>query len=161
MKDYKIGLGFDVHRIDKRGRRLVLGGVKIACPFGLSAVSDGDVLLHAIADSLCGAAGLGDIGDYFPPADKKSKDIDSKKITKFILKKIGKTLRIANLDVIIVADEPPLARHKAKILKSLKSILESQAINLKVKSKEKTSILGGKNSISCFALVLMKKNKKR
>ena len=64
MKDYKIGLGFDVHRIDKRGRRLVLGGVKIACPFGLSAVSDGDVLLHAIADSLCGAAGLGDIGDY-------------------------------------------------------------------------------------------------
>lgn len=159
MKDYKIGLGFDVHRIDKKGKGLVLGGVKIPCSFGLSAVSDGDVLLHAISDALCGAAGLGDIGDYFPPADKKSKDIDSKEIIKLILNKIGKTLRITNLDVIVVADKPPLAKHKARILKSLRNILESKDINLKVKSKEKTSILGGKNSISCFALVLMKKVK--
>jgi len=157
MKGYKIGLGFDVHRIDKKGKGLILGGVKIPCSFGLAAVSDGDVLLHAIADSLCGAAGLGDIGDYFPPSEKKSKNIDSKKIVKLILEKVGKTLKIVNVDAIIVADKPPLAKHKAKIVKSLKSILESRAVNLKVKSKEKTSILGGKGSISCFALVLMKR----
>ena len=160
MKGYKIGLGFDVHRISKKRKNLVLGGVKIPCPFGLSAVSDGDVLLHAISDALCGAAGLGDIGDYFPPGDKKSKNIDSKKIIKLILKKIGKTLKIANLDIIVVADKPPLVKHKTRIVKSLESILASRAVNVKVKSKEKTHILGGKNSISCFALVLMKKGKK-
>lgn len=159
MKDYKVGLGFDVHRISKKQKGLILGGVKIACSFSVEAVSDGDVLLHAISDALCGAAGLGDIGDYFPPQDKKSKNLDSKKITKAILKKIGKKLSIVNLDVIIIAQKPRLVTYKPKILKSLKNILGVKSINVKVKSKEKTSILGGKNSISCFALVLMKKGK--
>ncbi len=159
MKDYKVGLGFDVHRISKKKKGLILGGVKIACPFGLLAVSDGDILLHAVSDALCGAAGLGDIGDYFLPQDKRSKNLDSKKIIKAILKKIGKKLSIVNLDVIIIAQKPKLVTHKPKILKSLKNILGAKSINVKVKSKEKTSILGGKNSISCFALVLMKKGK--
>jgi len=158
MKSYKAGIGFDVHRKDSRKKGLVLGGVKITCPFGLSAVSDGDVLLHAVADSLCGAAGLGDIGDYFPPRAVSSKGLDSKDIIKFILKKIGKRSRIVNLDVIIVADKPPLLKYKARIVKSLKSILGAKDINVKIKSKEKTSILGGKNSISCFALCLLRKH---
>ena len=86
MKDYRIGLGFDVHKISKRKKDLILGGAKIPSPFGLVAVSDGDVVLHAASDAICGAGALGDIGDYFKPQDKASKDIDSRKIVEFILK---------------------------------------------------------------------------
>jgi 2-C-methyl-D-erythritol 2,4-cyclodiphosphate synthase len=157
MNNYRIGLGFDVHRFSKAKKDLVLGGVKICNGFGLEAVSDGDVLLHAISDALCGASCLGDIGDYFPPSDKY-KGIDSKEIINFILDKMEKNFRIANIDVIIVAEKPKLLSHKKKILKSLCSILKTRAINIKIKSKEGLDILGGKNAISCFAIALLRKH---
>jgi len=156
MKEYKVGLGFDVHKISKKKKDLILGGAKIPCAISLEAVSDGDVVLHAISDALCGALGLGDIGDYFPPSDKKSKDLDSKTILKFILKKGGK-FSLINLDITIVADKPRLVMHKQKILSSLKKIFSKGQINLKVKSKEGLNILGGTNSISCLTTVLVKK----
>lgn len=158
MKGYRIGLGFDVHRLSRKKKDLILGGVKIPCPFSLEAVSDGDVVLHAISDALCGAACLGDIGDYFPPQSLKSKDIDSRDIVKFILKKMGKKYTILNADIIIIADKPPLFPYKTKIVKSLKRILSILALNVKIKSKEGLNILGGKNSIACMSLVTVKKS---
>jgi len=152
---YKIGLGFDVHRLSKKKRDLILGGVKIPSNFSLEAVSDGDVVLHTIADALCGACSLGDIGDYFPPS-KKYERIESVKIVKFILDKIKRKFRIINIDIIIVAEKPRLAPFKKRILKSLAAILGTKAINLKVKSKEGLDILGGKSDISCFAIALLK-----
>ena len=157
MEDYKVGLGFDVHRLSKKEKDLILGGAKIASSFSLIAVSDGDLVLHAVSDALCGAVGLGDIGDYFPPQDKKSKGIDSKEILNFILKKINKKYTIGNLDIIIVADKPRLFPHKGKITKSLKKLLSTTKVNVKFKSKEGLNILGSKNSISCFAFVSLKK----
>ncbi len=157
MENYRIGLGFDVHRIAKARKALVLGGAKISSPFSLQAVSDGDVVLHAVSDAICGAAGLGDIGDYFPPGDKKSKGLDSKDIARFILKKTKPAYALKNLDVIIIADKPKLSGRKSLILKSLKKILGISAINLKIKSKEKLDILGGRNSMSCLALAALRK----
>jgi 2-C-methyl-D-erythritol 2,4-cyclodiphosphate synthase len=155
MKDYRIGLGFDVHRFSKKRRPLILGGAKISNSFGLEAVSDGDVLLHAISDALCGIASLGDIGDYFPPS-KKYAGIDSKIIARFILAKVTKKFKITNIDVIIAAQIPKLAPHKRRILKSLQSLFKVRDINVKIKSKEGLDILGGRNAISCFAIALAK-----
>ncbi|MFH1504559.1 MAG: 2-C-methyl-D-erythritol 2,4-cyclodiphosphate synthase [Candidatus Omnitrophota bacterium] len=155
MKDYKVGLGFDVHCFSKTKKDLVLGGVVIPAPFSLKAVSDGDVVLHALSDALCGAAGLGDIGDYFSPQSKKSKNIDSKKIIKFILSKIKNKFKISNVDITIVAEKPKLVLYKKNIVESLKKILSVSAVNLKIKSKEGLDILGSKNAISCIAVVLI------
>ena len=155
MMNYRIGLGFDVHRFSKSKKDLVLGGIKICDGFGLEAISDGDVLLHAISDSFCCASSF-DIGDYFPPSNKY-KGIDSKEIIKFILNKIEKNFSIVNVDVIIVAEKPKLSPHKKKILNSLRSILKARDINIKIKSKEGLDILGGKDAISCLAIVLLKK----
>lgn len=157
MKDYRVGLGFDVHRFSKKKRPLVLGGVEITSDFGLEAVSDGDVLLHAISDAICGASSLGDIGDYFPPTDTKSKDIDSRKIAQFILGKIKNKFSIVNIDATIITEKPRLSAHKRKILKSLCKIFHSKAINVKIKSKEGLDILGSRKAISCLALAVVKK----
>ncbi len=153
---YKIGLGFDVHRLIKAKKALVLGGVKIPSPFSLKAVSDGDVVLHAVSDALCGAAGLGDIGDYFPPS-RKFAGLDSRKIVKVILNRIKKNFKIKNIDIVIVTEKPKLLPHKKNIRKSLENIFGIRAINVKVKSKEKLDILGGKSAISCFAVALLGK----
>ncbi len=157
----KVGLGFDVHRLSRKKKDLILGGAKIHSIFSLIAVSDGDVVLHAVSDALCGAAGLGDIGDYFPPQDKRSKGIDSKEILNFILKRVNKKYTIGNLDIVIATDKPRLFPYKGKITKSLKKLLSTTKINVKLKSKEGLNILGSKNSISCFAFVSLRKRKKK
>jgi 2-C-methyl-D-erythritol 2,4-cyclodiphosphate synthase len=156
MEKNRIGLGFDVHRFSKRKKDLILGGVLVPYRHGLEAVSDGDVVLHAVTDALCGASSLGDIGDYFPPS-RKYQGIDSRVIVKLILKKIEKKFKIKNIDVTIVADKPRLMPHKKNILKSLKNIFKLKEINVKVKSKENLDILGGKDAISCFAIALLEK----
>jgi 2-C-methyl-D-erythritol 2,4-cyclodiphosphate synthase len=157
MKDYRVGLGFDVHRFSKARKPLILGGVNIPCNFSLSAVSDGDVLLHAIADAICGACQLGDIGDYFPPQAAQSKGLDSRKIAQFILKKIGSKFIIVNIDATIITEKPRLSAHKRKILKSLREIFHVKTINVKIKSKEGLDILGSKKAISCLSLAVVKK----
>lgn len=155
-KGYRIGVGLDLHRFSKRKKPLVLAGVKIPSKLSLDAVSDGDVVLHAIADALCGAASLGDIGDYFPPGDKKSKGIDSKEIVKKVLSKLNKKQRLLNIDITIVTDKPKLVSYKPKMVKSLKSIFACREINLKIKSKEGTDFIGTKDAISAVAAVMTK-----
>jgi 2-C-methyl-D-erythritol 4-phosphate cytidylyltransferase/2-C-methyl-D-erythritol 2,4-cyclodiphosphate synthase len=157
MKDYRIGLGLDIHRFSRKKKPLILGGFKISDNGGLVAVSDGDVVLHAIADALCGACCLGDIGDYFPPSSKKSKNIKSTVIVKTILDKIKKKFTIVNIDITIVADKPRLFSYKKDIVLALKKVFSVSQINVKIKSKEGGSFLGSKNSISCLAAALVKK----
>lgn len=121
---------------------------------GLEAVSDGDVLLHAVCDALAGAAGLGDIGDYFPPQNPKCRGINSQDIAVFVLKKI-KRFKIINIDVTIIAERPRLVTHKPAIIKSLKCIFKSP-VNIKIKSKEGLNILGGSNAVLCLAAVSLR-----
>jgi 2-C-methyl-D-erythritol 2,4-cyclodiphosphate synthase len=156
MENFSTGLGFDVHRFIKSAKPLILGGVLIPSNLSLSAVSDGDVVLHAVTDAICGASSLGDIGDYFPPSDPKCKNLDSKKIVKFILKKCH-GYKIINIDITIIAEKPRLVTHKEKITRSLKTTFNCSKINVKIKSKEGLNILGGINSIACLAVALLKK----
>jgi len=157
MKSIRVGLGFDVHRFSKRRKSLILAGIKVAEGFGLEAVSDGDVVLHAICDGILGAACLGDIGDYFPPHNKGLKGIKSTKIVRYVLKEINKAYKIVNIDTTIVSQKPPLAKYKKKILDSLRDIFGASNINIKIKSKEGLGILGGKNALACFCIVLLEK----
>jgi len=153
---YKTGLGFDVHRLIKnKNKKLILGGAVIPSEFSLEAVSDGDVILHSISDAILGAASSGDIGDFFPPS-KKYLDMDSKEIIKFVLNKIREKFKIINIDTTIIAQKPRLSSYKKDILKSLKDIFDIEDINVKIKSKEELDILGGRNSIACLSIVLLK-----
>lgn len=156
MKDIYTGLGFDVHKFVKNKKPLILGGVLIPGDLSLSAVSDGDVVLHSVCDAICGACGLGDIGDYFPPSDPKCQELDSKVIAEFILKKCAK-YEILNIDVTIIAEKPRLAVYKPEMTSSLKKIFKCLKINVKIKSKEGLNILGGLNSIACLTVVSAKK----
>ncbi len=153
----RVGFGFDVHRFNPRKKSLILAGVTIPAPFGIDAVSDGDVLLHAVSDALCGGAGLGDIGDHFPPRRKSSKGISSKKILKCILEELEGKYRLLNADVIIIAQRPRLSPHKKKMTESLKKLLKNKDVNIKIKSKENLEILGGIDALAVMATVLMKK----
>src|SRR5450432_4319978 len=102
----RIGHGYDIHRI-VAGRPLVLGGVKFATDYGLDGHSDADCLTHAICDALLGAAGLPDIGHFFPNTDPAYKDIDSQVLLQRVCAEIGKLgWRVQNVDATVIAEAP-------------------------------------------------------
>ena len=114
--NYRTGIGYDVHRLVK-GRKLMLGGIEVPHDRGLDGHSDADVVLHAICDALLGATGKGDIGEHFPPGDKKYKDISSSLLLKKVNALIsGAGYHVANVDVAILAQEPHLKEYKARML---------------------------------------------
>ena len=134
----RCGIGYDTHRLVEN-RKLFLGGVEIPSARGLLGHSDGDVLSHAIADALLGAAGLGDIGQYFPDTDPRWKDSNSLmflEIIKGILEE--KHFRIINIDTVVVLDQPKLAPYMKKISESLAAVLgiEPAVVNVKAKTSE-------------------------
>jgi len=98
----------------------------------------------------------GDIGDYYPPRDKKCKGIKSIDITRNLMKKVMKDFTIVNMDTTVVAQKPPLVRYKKKMVDSLESIFELPYVNIKIKSKEGLNILGGSDAIACFAVILLR-----
>lgn len=151
-----VGFGFDVHKFSREKKYILLGGLKINCGFGVEAVSDGDVVLHAVCDAVLGAASLGDIGDYFPPGREESKGIKSVDIAKFVMSKIRNNFRIGNIDITVIADKPPLVSYKSKMVESMSRIFKTKNINVKIKSKEGLDIIGSKDAISCLAAALLK-----
>lgn len=138
---FRCGIGYDTHRLVE-GRKLILGGVEIPSPRGLLGHSDGDVLSHAIADALLGAAGLGDIGQHFSDTDPRWKGFNSLhflKMVKVLLDEQG--FRIVNLDTVVVLDQPKLAPYMAEIRESLARVLEIESghVNIKAKTTEGAS----------------------
>ncbi|MBI4727525.1 2-C-methyl-D-erythritol 2,4-cyclodiphosphate synthase [candidate division TA06 bacterium] len=130
----RIGLGYDIHRLVK-GRRLIMGGVDIPYPKGLWGHSDADVLCHAVADSLLGAAALGDIGLHFPDTDKRYKDISSLKLLEKVLplvKKEGYVIR--NIDSTVTAEAPRLAPHIAAMRRNIAAALKLKDFQVSVKA---------------------------
>ena len=156
-----IGIGFDIHRLIK-GRRLFLGGVAIKYPKGLLGHSDGDVLLHAICDALLGAAGLGDLGKFFPDTKPEFRGIASSALLERVLAKIRRNgFRVVTIDTIIIAEEPKLIRWKESIRKRITGILglKPRRVNIKAKTMEGLGVIGAKQAIAAFALAYL--NKKR
>lgn len=149
------GLGFDLHKYES-GNGIILGGLKIDCDYKIIAHSDGDVLLHSIADSILGAAGLGDIGKYFSDQNETNKDIDSSKIIEFCLNELKNlNLEIYNIDSTIICELPKINPHREDILEKLSNILKIPVskIGLKATTSEKIGIIGSNKAIAVQSIV--------
>ncbi|MCZ6843654.1 MAG: 2-C-methyl-D-erythritol 2,4-cyclodiphosphate synthase, partial [SAR324 cluster bacterium] len=130
----RIGTGFDVHRLVPQ-RPLVLGGVRIPHPLGLEGHSDADVLLHAVADALLGAAALGDLGRHFPPDDPAFKDADSAVLLRRVVDLLaGAGWRTVNVDSTIIAQRPRLAAHIPTMCANLAQALKIGEAQVSVKA---------------------------
>ena len=154
---FRIGHGFDVHRL-ARGRKLFLAGLEIPYTKGLFGHSDADVVLHAIINALLGAMGEGDIGTHFPDNDPKYKGIASGKLLDEVLKITRrKRLRVVNIDVTLLAQEPKLAPHYRSMRESVARQLKVKIdkINIKATTTEKLGWVGQGKGMAATAVVLL------
>lgn len=153
----RVGIGHDTHRLEE-GRPLILGGHRIDHPRGLVGHSDADVVCHAVADALLGAAGLGDIGEHYPDTDPRWKGLES---TRLLAEVVGRLhaggWRVVNCDVIVHAQEPKLGRHKPAIRANLARLLEvgESEVNVKAKTGEHVGPVGRAEAICCEAVALI------
>ncbi len=157
LSEYRVGLGHDRHRLVV-GRPLILGGVAIEFEFGLDGHSDADVLLHAVTDAILGAAGLGDIGEWFPNTDPQWHGADSKVFLQAAVRAVQERgWSVVNLDCTIHAERPKLSVHKRTIAESIAAMLEIAAdrVNVKAKTGEKVGPIGRLEAIDADAVVLL------
>ncbi len=154
----RIGIGYDVHRL-VRGRRLFLGGVEFEnAEFGLEGHSDADALIHAVMDAMLGAAGLRDIGHYFPDKDNKYKNIRSTVLLEEANRIIGQEgYKIGNIDVIVVAEFPRISPYIEKIKETMAGVLgiNIKQIAVKATTEEGMGFTGRKEGIAAHAVVLL------
>ena len=158
--DIRVGIGYDAHQL-MVDRPLVLGGIIIPHHRGLLGHSDADVLLHAIADSLLGAVGLGDIGQHFPDSNEKYRDIQSTKILAEVFEMIVKKgYSVGNVDAVIIAEEPKLAPHipamRGKISRIL--LVSEDDVSIKATTNEKMGFVGRKEGIAAVVTSLVYKD---
>ena len=153
----RIGHGYDVHAFTT-DRDLILGGVKLEHDKGLAGHSDADVVIHALCDAILGAAGLGDIGHYFPDTDEKYKNIDSR----LLLREVAGILRekyysISNIDITIIAQVPKIAPYIERMIDTLADDLRcnTNQINIKATTTEKLGYIGREEGIAVHAVVLL------
>ena len=158
-EDILIGNGFDLHRFCE-GNSIVFGGVKFPFEFGIEAISDGDVILHSLADSILGALSEGDIGTAFPEDDPNSKDLDSREIITHcldLMKKRGYHLN--NIDITVISEIPKISPIRNKIIKSLSEIfsIDSNKIGLKGSTMEKIGTIGKEQALAVMTSVTLKR----
>jgi 2-C-methyl-D-erythritol 2,4-cyclodiphosphate synthase len=156
---FRIGLGYDVHRLSK-GRPLILGGIEVPFPQGLVGHSDADVLSHALGDALLGAVGLGDLGRHFPDSDPQYQGVFSLELLEKICFLVHqKGYKIGNVDTTIVAQEPKLAPYIEKMQSALASVLQVSIdqISIKATTTEGLGFPGRREGIAAYAIVLLLK----
>jgi len=150
----RFGMGYDVHRLVE-GRKLILGGVEIPWEKGLLGHSDADVLLHAVADALLGAAALGDIGRHFPDTDEKFAGADSMKLLAEVVRLVRKKgFCVGNVDATIVAQAPKLAPHIGKMTENIARVLDVSldCVNVKATTEERLGFTGSGEGMSAYAV---------
>ena len=153
----RIGHGYDVHKLVE-GRDLIIGGVKIDHTLGLLGHSDADVLLHAVSDSLLGAAGLGDIGKHFPDTDPQYKGADSLKLLEIVAQRVKEAgYRVSNIDVTMIAQRPKLRPHIEQMERNIASAVgvEVSRINVKATTEERLGFTGAEEGMACHAVCLL------
>lgn len=158
-KIFRIGLGHDTHRLVE-GRPLVLGGIRIENALGLLGHSDADIVLHAVADALLGAAGLGDIGEHFPDTAPECKDMDSSVLLAKVVSDVhAQGWAVVNADIIIHAQAPKLLPYKPQIRARIAELLgvSVDLVNLKAKTGEKVGPVGRLEAMQAEAVVLLEK----
>ncbi|HKR64188.1 MAG TPA: 2-C-methyl-D-erythritol 2,4-cyclodiphosphate synthase [Thermoanaerobaculia bacterium] len=157
----RIGQGVDIHPFDA-SRPLILGGVRIAENGGLAGHSDADAVLHAITDAILGAAGAGDIGQYFPSTDERWRGADSTvfvREAKRILDEMN--AEIANVDVTIIAQQPKLSPHRDAMVASIAHLLNLPQghVNVKATTTDHLGFIGRGEGVCAMAIVLVEVQK--
>ena len=151
---FRVGHGYDVHRLVE-GRKLIMGGVELPHSLGLLGHSDADVVCHAIADALLGAAGLRDIGYFFPDSDERFRGISSL----LLLSKVRELLNhenylIGNIDTTIIAQAPKMAPHLEKMRENIAKALNisKNDVNIKATTEEKLGFTGSGEGIAAHSV---------
>lgn len=150
----RVGLGFDVHPFGGDGP-LVLAGVRLDGP-GLEGHSDADVVAHAVADALLGAAGLGDIGEHFPDTDPQWQGADSMAMLRHVATLIAPR-RVANIDCSVVLEAPKLAPHRDEMAANLSAAVDGP-VSVKAKRAEGLGAIGRGEGVACWAVALLEED---
>ncbi|GAB6074393.1 bifunctional 2-C-methyl-D-erythritol 4-phosphate cytidylyltransferase/2-C-methyl-D-erythritol 2,4-cyclodiphosphate synthase [Nautilia lithotrophica] len=155
LKDILVGNGYDTHTFENN-KKMVLGGIEIESDYGLKAHSDGDVVIHSLIDALLGAAGFGDIGEFFPDNDEKYKNISSIELLIETINTLTYTgHEIINADISIIAEKPRLKNYKTKIQRNLCRLLNAQ-VNIKATTNEKMGFIGRGEGIAVISTATLK-----
>jgi len=156
----RVGLGYDIHRFAE-GRPLVLCGVVFDEGPGLEGHSDADVILHAVADAILGAAGLGDIGDHFPPEDEQWRDADSGDLLQQVVALVQDRYVISNADVTLIGERPRIKPRRDEMRTSLARLLgvEVDRVNVKATTNERLGAVGRAEGLASLATVLLEERK--
>jgi len=161
----RIGLGIDTHQLIP-GKSIRLGGVDIPSNVSIKAHSDGDIIYHAIADSILGAIGAGDIGDHFPDTDPKNKNLDSRIIMELAIQKaILMKLILNNLDVTLLLESPKISKYKSLMKINIMKIfneantnikVNESMINIKASTEESLGFIGEGRGVTCYCMSSLK-----
>jgi 2-C-methyl-D-erythritol 2,4-cyclodiphosphate synthase len=155
----RVGLGVDVHAFaaPEDGRRLILGGVEIPSDRGLLGHSDADVLAHAVTDALLGAAGLEDIGHYFPDTDARWRDADSIGLLREVRRIVGDTWEVANVDAVVVCERPKIRDHREAMRENLAGALsvDFSQVSVRGTTTERLGFAGRGEGIAAQAVCLL------
>lgn len=160
--EYRSGIGTDIHRFAP-DRALMLGGVQIPYELGLWGHSDADAVLHAVMDALLGAAGLGDIGTFFPDTDPEWKDADSGELTMRVREQVKKHhWEVVNADIIVHIERPRLEAYKGQIRRSVAGLIDTNFanVNVKAKTEEGLGAVGQGLAVAVTAIVLLRRRVK-
>ena len=159
MLKIRSGIGYDLHRIESGNNGLIIGGIQISNDIQFVAHSDGDILIHALIDSLLGAIGEKDIGELFPDSDSRYKGIASTVLLNTTIDIVNrKNYEIVNIDSILIAEKPRIAPFKDIIRKNLAKLMKISIddINIKAKTKEKVDAVGRGEAIECFCICMIR-----
>jgi 2-C-methyl-D-erythritol 2,4-cyclodiphosphate synthase len=159
MSNFRIGHGYDIHRL-QTGGKLVLGGVVVSTEMSPISYSDGDVVVHAIIDALLGGLGWGDIGDHYSDKDPKLKGVDSTILLAEIHTRVKNAgYHVVNADVMIMAERPRISPFKKPMTESLKRFLGAESVvNIKAGTNEECDAVGRGEAIAAHAVVLLTKD---
>ena len=157
----RVGLGIDVHAFadPEDERRLVLGGVEVPSDRGLLGHSDADVLAHAVTDALLGAAGLEDIGHYFPDTDERYRDADSIELLREVRTLVGESWEVANVDAVVICERPKIRDHREAMRKNLAAALgvEVSRVGVRGTTTERLGFPGRNEGIAAQAVCLLER----
>ena len=155
----RVGIGYDAHKLIP-GKGMHLGGIFIECEYSIEAHSDGDVIIHALIDSLLGAAALGDIGSLFPSKDPENKDISSSVLLAQVIGLLdSKNYKIINIDITLIAETPKIYQKTEQIIDSLSESLRvtKSSVSCKATTTDGLGFEGEKKGIACQAISLIEK----
>ena len=155
--DIRVGHGYDVHRF-QQGRKCIVGGVDIPCEVGLLGHSDADVLLHAVADSLLGAAALGDIGKHFPDTDERYSGANSLELLRETVRLVGGAgYRVGNIDATVIAQAPKMAPYIDEMRRNIADACEVdiKSVSVKATTEEKLGFTGSMQGMSAHSVCLI------